>query len=171
MRAARYTVQCTLARERSDKDPFQLFAPVAIQKMTPNSSDELTNPRTKAMLQRLRAAMRNIEAEIATHHGIYPFNHGRVTQSELCRRADVKKATLQTPLHKDTTRLDVMQWLDGLASTLQHSRDATRQRITAQADCLTLEVRRLSDELTVAHQKITALTEENVSLRSRLGLS
>ena len=169
MRAARYTVQCTLARERSDKDPFQLFAPVAIQKMTPNSSDELTNPRTKAMLHRLQAAMRNIEAEIATHHGIYPFNHGRVTQSELCRRADVKKATLQTPLHKDTTRVEVMHWLDSLTSTLLQSRDATRQRVTAETECLTLEVRRLSDELIVAYQKITTLTEENTSLRIRLG--
>ena len=29
----------------------------------------------------------------------------------------------------------------------------------------------VSDELTVSHQKITALTEENASLRRRLGLS
>ena len=60
------------------------------------------------MLQRLRKAMQDIEAEIAQHQGVYPFNHGRITQSELCRRADVKKATLQTPLHKDTTRVEVI---------------------------------------------------------------
>lgn len=70
--------------------------------MTTVSEDDLTNPRTKAMLHRLHTAMKIIEADIDAHHGVYPFNHGRVTQSELCRRADVKKATLQTPLHKET---------------------------------------------------------------------
>jgi len=49
--------------------------------------DDLTNPRTKAMLQRLQRAKQEIEADIATHHGLYPCNHGGVTQSELCRRA------------------------------------------------------------------------------------
>ena len=66
------------------------------------------------MLQRLHRAMQEIESEIAVHHGVYPYNHGRVTQSQLSRRADVKKATLQTPLHKDTTRVEVIttiMWL------------------------------------------------------------
>ena len=77
---------------------------------------EKPNPRTEAALARLHKAMRDIEAEIAAHHGIYPFNHGRVTQSELCRRADVKKATLQNPLHKDTTRVEIMGWLEALSA-------------------------------------------------------
>ncbi len=75
---------------------------------SPDETNDATNPRTQAMLQRLCKAMQDIEAEIAQHQGVYPFNHGRITQSELCRRADVKKATLQTPLHKDTTRVEVI---------------------------------------------------------------
>ena len=75
---------------------------------SPDETNDATNPRTQAMLQRLRKAMQDIEAEIAQHQGVYPFNHRRITQSELCRRADVKKATLQTPLHKDTTRVEVI---------------------------------------------------------------
>lgn len=138
--------------------------------MTATSEDDLTNPRTKAMLERLHAAMKEIEGEINAHHGVYPFNYGRVSQSELCRRADVKKATLQTPLHKDTTRVEVMRWLDGLNTELMQSRDATRQRVTSVADSLSDEVRRLSDELARAHQQIDLLAQENAELRSRLGL-
>ena len=74
------------------------------------------NARTEAAVTRLHKAMRDIEAEIAAHQGIYPFNFGRVTQSELCRRADVKKATLQNLVHKDTTRVEIMVWLDGVSA-------------------------------------------------------
>ena len=65
----------------------------------------IAHPRTSAAIGRLRKAMIEIEHDIAEHQGVYPYNFGRVTQSELCRRADVKKATLQNPVHKDTTRV------------------------------------------------------------------
>jgi hypothetical protein len=105
--------------------------------------------------------MRDIEGEIAAHHGVYPFNHGRVTQSELCRRADVKKATLQTPLHKDTTRVDILRWLDSLSTQLAHTRDGTRERVTEVADSLAAEVQRLAQALAVAEA-------ENARLRGQL---
>lgn len=131
------------------------------------SDDDPRNPRTQAMLQRLHKAMHDIEAEIATHHGVYPYNHGRVTQSELCRRADVKKATLQTPLHKDSTRVEVMRWLDGLAGQLMQSRDAARERVTTIADNLAADVQTLRAALALAHQQIEALQQENAALRAR----
>lgn len=133
-----------------------------------DSSDETndaTNPRTQAMLQRLRKAMQDIEAEIAQHQGVYPFNHGRVTQSELCRRADVKKATLQTPLHKDTTRVEVIDWLDRLSAHLANTRDATRERVTAVADDLAEELLTVKSDLAAAQAQIAALLEENARLR------
>lgn len=133
------------------------------------------NARTQAALERLRKAMRDIEAEVQANKGIYPFNYGRVTQSELCRRADVKKATLQNPVHKDTTRVEIMAWLDGLASKLTLTREGTRERVTEVADQLTTEVDRLSElcqvvqaRLMEAEQLIAQLRQENASLRSRL---
>lgn len=133
------------------------------------------NPRTAAALARLRAAMADIEADIAAHHGVYPYNHGRVTQSELCRRADVKKATLQTPLHKDTTRVQVLAWLDQLATQLAGTRVATRERVTVVADSLAEEVERLTAELqaallqlAVSGQRMAVLEQENAELRIRL---
>lgn len=117
--------------------------------------------------------MRDIEAEIETHHGVYPFNYGRVTQSELCRRADVKKATLQNPVHKDTTRVDIMAWLDALNAQLAQTRDGTRERVTAVADTLAAEIERLTlaykaaqQQLAQAEKRIAQLQEENAILRA-----
>ncbi len=126
------------------------------------------NARTEAALKRLRTAMAEIEADIAAHQGIYPFNHGRVTQSELCRRADVKKATLQNPLHKDSTRVEIMVWLDALNAKLMQTRDGTRERVTAVADDLAAEVERLTlanqalqRQLEAAELLVAQLRQEN----------
>ena len=143
--------------------------------MTPVTASEKPNARTEAALERLLRAMRDIEAEVQANSGIYPFNYGRVTQSELCRRADVKKATLQNTVHKDTTRVEIMAWLDGLASNLTLTRESTRERVTAVADNLSAEVDRLSEACQVAQVRlaqaehlIEQLRQENATLRSQL---
>lgn len=128
-------------------------------------SADKPNARTEAALARLHKAMRDIEAEIAAHQGIYPFNFGRVTQSELCRRADVKKATLQNPVHKDTTRVEIMAWLDVVSAQLAQTRDGSRERVTEVADGLAAEVQRLTQALQAAEQRIAQLEAENVALR------
>lgn len=135
---------------------------------------EKTNARTEAALTRLRQAMREIEAEIQANKGIYPFNYGRVTQSELCRRADVKKATLQNPIHKDSTRVEIIKWLDALNANLTQTRDSTRERVTALADKLSDDVERwfkachqAEERLAKAEQQIGQLQTENAMLRSR----
>ena len=132
-------------------------------------SPEKPNVRTEAALARLHKAMRDIEAEIAAHQGIYPFNFGRVTQSELCRRADVKKATLQNPVHKDTTRVEIMAWLDVVSAQLAQTRDGTRERVTEVADGLAAEVQRLTQALEAAEQRIAQLEAENAALRHPRG--
>ena len=133
------------------------------------------NSRTEAALSRLHQAMRAIENDVAAHHGVYPLNFGRVTQSELCRRADVKKATLQNPLHKDTTRVEIMHWLDALNEKLAQTRTGTRERVTAVADellgnlaQLTQDKQQLMERLADAHQEIEKLLLENAQLKNRL---
>ena len=128
------------------------------------------NARTEAALQRLHKAMREIEAEIETHHGVYPFNHGRVTQSELCRRADVKKATLQNPVHKDTTRVEIMAWLDQLAIRLSQTRDSTRERVTAVADDLTAQVQHLTLTCQTTQAQLAQAEERIRQLQAELAL-
>lgn len=121
--------------------------------------------------------MRDIEVEVLENKGIYPFNFGRVTQSELCRRADVKKATLQNPVHKDTTRVEIMRWLDELSASLAQTRDSTRERVTAVADNLACEIERLTQanqmlqaRLDSAEQQMEQLQQENALLRNRLNI-
>lgn len=142
------------------------------------TASEKPHPRTEAALERLRKAMRDIEAEVLQNSGIYPFNYGRVTQSELCRRADVKKATLQNPVHKDTTRVEIMRWLDELGSQLTQTRESTRERVTAVADHLADEIERLTlanqetqARLNEAEQLIAQLQQENAVLRNQLAES
>ena len=139
---------------------------------TPLTIPDKGNARTEAALKRLRTAMADIEADIYANKGIYPFNHGRVTQSELCRRADVKKATLQNPLHKDSTRVEIMAWLDALNANLAQTRDSTRERVTAVADDLAAEVERLAHANQALQQKLEAaellvaqLRQENALLK------
>jgi len=126
-----------------------------------------SHPRTEAALQRLRQAMRAIETEIEAHQGSYPYNHGRLTQSELCRRADVKKATLQNPVHKDTTRVEIMAWCDAINARLMQTRDQARERQDAPAP----EQAALQQRLEAAEQRIAELERENAALRGRLGLT
>ena len=145
---------------------------------SPGSPADKPNARTEAALARLHQAMRAIEADIDAHHGIYPLNFGRVTQSELCRRADVKKATLQNPVHKDTTRVDIMAWLDALNAELTQTRTGTRDRVTAVADTLSADLAHLTQvkqelevRLEAAQALIKQLQRENVLLKSQLGIA
>ncbi len=128
-----------------------------------------SHPRTEAALQRLRQAMATIEAEIEAHGGNYPYNNGRMNQSELCRRADVKKATLQNPVHKDTTRVEIIEWCDAVNSRLMQAKDAARLGNCASplVDASALQV--LQQQLDTAMQRIAELEQENAALRARPG--
>ncbi len=136
-----------------------------------------SHPRTEAALQRLRQAMAQIETEIEAHGGSYPYNHGRMTQSELCRRADVKKATLQNPVHKDTTRIEVMNWCDAINARLAQTRDAARLQLTGSANGNTADPQSLPDQLASLQQRLDTaealveqLQQQNRQLRAQLGL-
>lgn len=134
-----------------------------------------SHPRTEAALQRLRQAMAQIETEIETHDGSYPYNHGRMTQSELCRRADVKKATLQNPVHKDTTRVEVMNWCDAINARLLQTRDMARLEtgnVASQEESSRAAMQQERDELRrqldAALRHNAELAQENAALRERL---
>ncbi len=127
-----------------------------------------SHPRTEAALQRLRQAMATIESEIEAHGGQYPFNHGRMTQSELCRRADVKKATLQNPVHKDTTRIEVMAWCDAINARLMQAKDAARLEAGGVPPADASALQSLLQQLDAALQRIAELEQENATLWQRL---
>jgi cob(I)alamin adenosyltransferase len=87
----------------------------------------------------------------------------------------VKKATLQNPVHKDTTRVEIIAWLDALNAELTQTRAGTRDRVTAVADTLQADLAHLTQtnqdllvRLAAAHELIEQLQKENTALRSRL---
>ena len=143
----------------------------------PTPVTEKVNPRTEAALARLHKAMREIEEDVHLNDGIYPLNHGRVTQSELCRRADVKKATLQNSVHKDTTRVEITDWLDALNAELMQTRAGVRERVTERAEsiqfhleAMTKDFQAAKAELSALRQRLLDLEQENAELKNQLGL-
>ena len=143
----------------------------------PTPVTEKVNARTEAALARLHRAMREIEEDVRQNDGLYPLNHGRVTQSELCRRADVKKATLQNSVHKDTTRVEITVWLDELNAKLVQTKTGVRERVTERADGLnerlTLATKALGDaevELQALRARVQILESENAELKMKVGI-
>ena len=118
---------------------------------------EKVSPRPEAAIARLHRAMHEIVLGVRQNEGIYPRNYGRVTQSELCRRADVKKATLQNSLHKDTTRVEITDWLDGLNAILVQTRTGVRERVTECSDGLRVELEMAAKALQAAEANVGVL--------------
>ena len=89
--------------------------------------------RTEGVVERLKSAMRAIELEIDANDGLYPFNKGRVTYAEVCRRASVRNTTLLKPAHRETTHGAIEEWLTELSQNLVKGRKSIRRKVTERA--------------------------------------
>jgi predicted kinase len=90
--------------------------------------------RTDQVRMKLRDAMKVIELEIEQNNGIYPFHGGRLSLSEVCRRAGVHKVTLQGASHRESSKPMVENWIEGLRARLITGRKTVRKTVTARAD-------------------------------------
>ena len=90
--------------------------------------------RTKEVVKKIREAMQPLELDIDQNEGIYPFNGGRLTQAEVCRRAGVHKITLQGPAHRATTREMIEVWLKKVKEQMVTGKRAVRKAVTDRAD-------------------------------------
>lgn len=86
--------------------------------------------RTSDLVGRLERAMATMAAEIQANDNLYPFNKGRVTQAEVCRRAGVNKVTLQNEIHKKTTRVKVDEWVKKTSSGIFTGRSSIRRAVS-----------------------------------------
>lgn len=75
-----------------------------------------------------------IEKEIESHDGLYPYNGGRLSQAELCRRASVTNVTLQSKGHKTTTLTWVKKWLERVHIGLTTGKKSVRKKVTDRAE-------------------------------------
>jgi hypothetical protein len=102
--------------------------------VTESRLGEVAKARTKELVARIRKAMAEIEAEIEANDGIYPFNKGRITQAEVCRRAGTSPAVLQGPTHKSSTLREVKAWLAAIDRKVAAGHKKIRRKVTDRSD-------------------------------------
>lgn len=139
--------------------------------------------RTTEFLSRIEAGKSAIEADVEANQGIYPFNGGRLSIEEVCRRAGIHAVSLHGPLHKDTTLKDLHRWLDGLLGNMAVGKKVVRKAVTQRADewqrrfvdqanwvhrYHVLEAARI-EELRAANARIAELEREVLRLTEQLG--
>lgn len=136
---------------------------------------EYAKKRTQAVVKKLRDAQKTIEAEIEANEGIYPYNKGRVSQAELCRRAGISPVTLSTPAHRDTSRKMVDEWLVRIRSASITGRKSVRRAVTDRVDewkrhhAAIAENYRIAElEMLEIRRVLKKLRDENDTLRALL---
>lgn len=133
--------------------------------------------RTQSFIKDVRKAMTDIELEIGKNDGIYPFNGGRLSAREVCRRAGVSYQTLQGPLHKDTTRQEVNSWVKRVLQDTFRGAKNVRRAVTDRAtswkerhDAIAQNYHKNKLEMIVLRKKIVELEGENEALRKQISL-
>jgi hypothetical protein len=76
-----------------------------------DAAAESAKARSDDVVIKVRAMLTIIDSEIEANHGIYPHPGTKLGQREFCRRAGIHFQTLQSPAHKNTTRLEVVEFL------------------------------------------------------------
>lgn len=104
------------------------------KKNTCSALTEHAHGRSDEVRVKLRDAMKKIELEIDENDGIYPFQGGRLSMSEVCRRAGVHKVTMQGQNHRETSKAEVEAWIKRIRATLITGRKSVRKAVTARAD-------------------------------------
>lgn len=148
-----------------------------------NSLAAHAKSRSDVVTVNLHKAMTTIEKELGMNDGVYPFNKGRLSMAEVCRRAGVHKITLQGEVHRLTTRLVVKKWLDNLEGHLVKGAKSVRHRVTSKIEdwkarytdlarsyneIYAVEIVCRDAKLKTAFEKIEELESEVLSLRAQL---
>lgn len=89
--------------------------------------------RTEGVKSRLNAAYQAIEVELAKNEGLYPFNGGRLSEAEVCRRADVSPVTLLNKRHAKTRKV-LKDWLAAIHGTSVVGSAAVRRQVTKRVE-------------------------------------
>lgn len=90
--------------------------------------------RTEQVRDKAHKAMRSIEKEIEKNDGLYPYNGGRLSQAEFCRRAGINQVTLLRRSHKKTTKVHVDVWLRETNDKLLTGKKVVRKAVTKRVD-------------------------------------
>lgn len=150
----------------------------AIGKRIPDGLMASAKARSEQVVEKIKAAKATIEDEIEANDGIYPYNAGRVTQAEVCRRAGVKNVTLQGKIHKTTTKVELDRWLAELHVKVVRGSRNVRRKINEKIDSWKEAHRQIAnayhlDSILFAKSRarIVELEQENDALRAQLASS
>jgi len=131
--------------------------------------------RSEDVVNKLRQAMAAIEIEIDAHAGIYPFNGGRLSQAEVCRRAGVKPITLLGPAHKETTKVELDEWLARVTSQTVKGKKSVRRAVTDRATEWKEQLEKIATQYHLAElrmvglaARVAELEAENAALREAM---
>lgn len=152
--------------------------------MSPESPLRIySRSRSDEVLTKLRKAMETIEKDIEGNDGLYPFNNGKLSLAEVCRRASIHKITLQGEKHSTTTKVVVKEWLQNLDKLVVVGAKTVRKRVTASADewrdryfeiarkyneMYAINIVSMQSKLDEAQSRIADLESENIALRIKL---
>lgn len=143
------------------------------------SNEALANAgraRTDRVVRLIDGAMATIEKEIADSDGIYPYNSGRLSVAEVCRRAGVHQVTLQSPSHKGSTRIAVLAWLERMKLAMVKGAKTVRREVHRRAvqwkdlyQTVAAQYKNMySIEIVQRDALIRNLKQQNKELRSQL---
>lgn len=131
--------------------------------------------RTADVITKVRRAMAAMAKEVEENDGLYPYNGGRINQSEVCRRAGISKVTLQGKTHRTTTKVEIDKWVAHAQKCVVLGNKSVRRAITERADSWKAAHEAIANqynlaelELVDAKQRIKELEEENETLRVHL---
>jgi hypothetical protein len=134
--------------------------------------------------QRIRKAIKQIEADAEVNNGLYPFNKARVTAAEVLRRAGVSAAVLQGTAHKQTTRTEVNQFVGEMSRRVTLGHKHVRRTVTNRADewktlyhelqngwvLAELEYISRAEELAALHEQHSLLERELNAARAKIAI-
>ncbi|WP_157835134.1 hypothetical protein [Xanthomonas sp. SHU 199] len=112
--------------------------------------------------------MSKIELEVEQSGGIYPYNAGRLSQAELCRRAGVANVTLQNLNHKSSTLVEVNEWLKLVRAKMVSGRKSVRRAVTDRVENLKQEFHQLATNYNISRLEAADLNLELALVRAEL---
>lgn len=115
--------------------------------------------------QKVKDAMRAIEADIESNDGIYPYSSGRLSQAEICRRAGIDRKTLQKPSHRQT-RDEVSTWLREIKKKTDQGAKVVRKVVTDRVDKMKEAYNEIAQRYTEAELEYAEMLAENEKLKA-----
>lgn len=131
--------------------------------------------RTDAVQEAVRRTQVVIEKEIEAHGGLYPYNGGRLSEAEFCRRANISQITLLGEAHRQSTKVELQKWFDGVRAGLPRGKRNIKKAVTQRAETWKQRHDQLASQYHLAElemiglrQKVAGLEKQNKEQRETI---